>query len=302
MIESKGNSTQCNSAGRRGSLTVQQRAGSAPRSAGSAIQAPSAIAGFTASRPAAFTIALLAAAIFATVLTDSAALADDAAGSTAPRITPGDDSASAIRAETPAGSDIVRRGRRSADRSSDAGDGVASRVSRSGAGLFRAADVLWPLALLGILLGLAILVKRLSRRGGGVTAASPVIEVLARTSLSPRQNLCLVRLGRRLVLLGVGGEQAHTLVEISDPVEAAELIGAAARARPGSISSQFGEFLRSAAAGFRETPVDDANRTAESGADAADRMRVVAPPSARSEVHRVTEQLRSLKLRSAGVV
>lgn len=244
---------------------------------------------------------VVATAFLITILTGSHAMADEAPPPAATHFATNEGPASDNRPVSPAGNDIVRRSRRSVEQRNESGDAVASRVSRGSPGLFRASDVLWPLALLGILVALSVIVKRLSRRGGATAAGNPVIEVLARTALSPRQNLCLVRLGRRVVLLGVGGDQARTLVEINDPVEAAELIGAAAQARPGSISSQFSEFLRSAAAGFRETPPHEANRTADGGGSASDRPNVDSRFTARSELHRVTEQLRSLKLRGAGV-
>lgn len=52
---------------------------------------------------------------------------------------------------------------------------------------------------------------------------STVLRVVARTSLSPKHNLALVRLGRRFLLIGVSGDRVNTLCEVNDPDEVAEL-------------------------------------------------------------------------------
>ena len=77
------------------------------------------------------------------------------------------------------------------------------------------------LVVLAIILLLRIVLKRFSRpqmalKGGAV-------EVLARTSIQPRQHLLLVRLGRRLLLLGSTPSGLSTLSVVSDPEEVAEL-------------------------------------------------------------------------------
>ena len=101
------------------------------------------------------------------------------------------------------------------------------------------ARLLWPLAIvLGVIAALAALFRRWAPRsarfgGGGV------IEVLARHHLSPKQSLCLVRVGRRLVLVGVSPERISAVTEIGDPEEAAAVLSGIERGRPGSFSSVF---------------------------------------------------------------
>lgn len=53
---------------------------------------------------------------------------------------------------------------------------------------------------------------------------SNVLEVVARTSVSPKHTVALVRLGRRYVMVGLGGDQVTTLCEITDPDEVSELL------------------------------------------------------------------------------
>lgn len=103
-------------------------------------------------------------------------------------------------------------------------------------GLF---DLFWPLGIvLGLIFFCVLAVRRwmprASRWGGGQG-----IKVLSRHYLSGKQSLCLLRLGRRLVLVGITPDRVSTLVEIADPDEVAEVVSAVERGRPGSFTSLF---------------------------------------------------------------
>ena len=82
---------------------------------------------------------------------------------------------------------------------------------------------------LGIVIGLILTVKwfggRLFAAPGAGARASRAIQVLTRSPLSPRQQLVLIRVGRRLVLVADGGAQSSTVCEITDPDEVAALVG-----------------------------------------------------------------------------
>jgi flagellar biogenesis protein FliO len=86
-----------------------------------------------------------------------------------------------------------------------------------------------------------------------------LIEVLSRTALSPRQSLCLVRIGPRLVLLGVTPESVRALDVIPDADVAAQLTGQAAARRADSSSAEFARCLEQQSRAYAaEVPVDDA--------------------------------------------
>ncbi len=73
-------------------------------------------------------------------------------------------------------------------------------------------------------------------RGRGRRAG--LIELVSRTSLSPRQSLCLVRIGPRLVLVGVCPESIRALHAIEDPELTAQLAGqAAARSHESQVAA-----------------------------------------------------------------
>jgi flagellar biogenesis protein FliO len=78
--------------------------------------------------------------------------------------------------------------------------------------------------------------KRVGMPGMG-GRASGALQVVSRLSVSPRQQVLLIRVGRRLVMVGNSGTQMNPLCEIADPDEVAEMIGKAATERDESPSS-----------------------------------------------------------------
>lgn len=82
------------------------------------------------------------------------------------------------------------------------------------------------LGALAVVAGLIFAVRWLLRRWGasGQAGQAGPMEVLARASIAPRQQLLLVRLGKRLVLIGAGGGTMTTLAEVSDEAEVDELM------------------------------------------------------------------------------
>ncbi|GEM_PF-1025692 len=107
-------------------------------------------------------------------------------------------------------------------------------------------------ASLGAVVGVIVLLgwgyRVMSVRGGGWRPAlrgkhTPLIELVGRTPLSPRQSLCLVRIGPRLVLLGVTPDAVRALDVIDDADLTARLMGEAARRRADSSSAEFARCL-----------------------------------------------------------
>lgn len=107
--------------------------------------------------------------------------------------------------------------------------------------------------VLGVIAGLALLFKRLMpshRQGRG-----GLVEVVGRTHLSAKQSLNLVRVGRRLVLVGATPEGMRALCEIDDPREVMEILARV----PGSSASSSGQFeavLSEAASDFEASDLE----------------------------------------------
>jgi len=144
--------------------------------------------------------------IVAAVLSPSRAMgADDASGST-----------TAPAASRPAGADTRPVAKRSGaeDRAvpSDGGRGAAGTVGKT---------LLALAVVVALIVGLRIVLRRF--RAPGAARRGPM-SVLARTTVSARHELLLVRLGRRLVLVGRGPEGMAALTEVRDADEVADLV------------------------------------------------------------------------------
>jgi flagellar biogenesis protein FliO len=113
-------------------------------------------------------------------------------------------------------------------RARDADAASASTLNRPRQPWYRTG--LGALAIVLALVGIALVVARRylpTMR----TADSAALQVVARTGVTPRHSVALVRLGRRLVLVGVSGDRMRRLSEVTDPLEIAEILahtGAAA--------------------------------------------------------------------------
>ncbi len=102
------------------------------------------------------------------------------------------------------------------------------------------------LSSLAIVLGLFFAVVWFTRRAlpaAATSLPSEVVESLGRAPLSGRQQMQLVRVGNKLVLLSVTATGADTLTEITDPQEVDRISGLCQQNQPGSISSTFRQVL-----------------------------------------------------------
>ena len=99
---------------------------------------------------------------------------------------------------------------------------------------------------LAVCLGLFFLVVWVTKRNStSGTAALPVevIEPLGRVPLSGRQQLQLLRVGRKLVLLNVTSTSAKTITEITDPAEVDRLLGYCQQRKDTSVTASFRDVL-----------------------------------------------------------
>ncbi len=100
-------------------------------------------------------------------------------------------------------------------------------------------DMVWPLGIVLVLVSLCVWglrkwMPKSVRFGGGDT-----IRILSRKYLSGKQSLCLARIGRRVVLIGVTPDRISAISEITEPEEVASLVAAVERGRPDSFTSTF---------------------------------------------------------------
>lgn len=96
--------------------------------------------------------------------------------------------------------------------------------------------------VLGLFFALLWLAKRNMPRG--MTAiSSEVVKVLGRAPLSGRQQMHLVRIGNKLLLVSVTPNGAETLTEITDPQEVDHLTSLCEREQPTSVTRSFRNVL-----------------------------------------------------------
>jgi len=99
---------------------------------------------------------------------------------------------------------------------------------------------------LGVVLVAMFVAHRIWKKLGlpGVSGQlTGVLQVVSRLSVSPKQQILLVRVGRRLVLVGNSGNQMNSLCEIGDAEEAAAILGQNAVERDESVTTSFNAVL-----------------------------------------------------------
>lgn len=163
----------------------------------------------------------------------------------------------------------------------------------------------WPRLLMALaaVLALIFLLKAILKRlsGGGGLRSSKAVQVLSTQNLAPRQQLVLVRLGRRLVLIGNTGTAMNALCEISEPDEVAALLGQLSVEKSGPAARTFGAFMgRASRAGERKERPAHHDDHADADGDLEDDPRPAAPsaPNIRAanadELSGLLEKVRTL--------
>jgi flagellar biogenesis protein FliO len=96
--------------------------------------------------------------------------------------------------------------------------------------------------VLGLFLLLVWFQRRVSGHRGSMLPGE-VVQTLGRVPLNGRQEMHLVRVGNKLLLLAVTASSAETLTEITDAEEIERLSRTCRHEQPGSISASFREIL-----------------------------------------------------------
>jgi flagellar biogenesis protein FliO len=83
------------------------------------------------------------------------------------------------------------------------------------------------IAALAIVLGLIVLIKWLTARliGRSARTANGAVRILSRTAIAPRQQILLIRVGRRILVLADQGTTLSHLYSMTDADEISELMG-----------------------------------------------------------------------------
>jgi flagellar biogenesis protein FliO len=111
------------------------------------------------------------------------------------------------------------------------------------------------LIVIGIILLLRAAFRQMTSLPGG-GRGSKMVTVLSRSSVSPRQQVLVLQVGKRLLVVGDSGGRMHSLCEISDPDEIAMMIGQTRSAREAIAErnpASFMNLFRRASEPFSET-------------------------------------------------
>ena len=118
-------------------------------------------------------------------------------------------------------------------------DEANKTVARAGeTGSWSLRDFL-PLASVVALILIAAWVVKRSMPARRLLTGSGVLEIVARTPLSGKQTLVLVRMGPGLLLLGATPDRISRLGSVKDPEQVALMLGEIESTKPGSISETF---------------------------------------------------------------
>lgn len=102
---------------------------------------------------------------------------------------------------------------------------------------------------LGAVIGLILLLRLAGKRffqSPSIGRSTRAVQILARSVIAPRREVLLIRVGRRIIVVGESGAQMSPLGEISDPDEVAALVGQIQNERSESAARAFGNLFHHA--------------------------------------------------------
>jgi flagellar biogenesis protein FliO len=116
-------------------------------------------------------------------------------------------------------------------------------------------DIQRVLMALALVLGAIFLLRWIGQRlllKNGTLRGNKSIHVVSRSVISPKQQVIMLRVGKRLIVVGDSGGQLNPLCEISDPDEVASLIGESHK-ELAETGKSFGAMFRRAEEPFTES-------------------------------------------------
>jgi len=111
-----------------------------------------------------------------------------------------------------------------------------------------------------LILAAAVIIRK-AYPGMKMFSSLPMVQILGRTYLSPKQTMAMIKVDRRLVLLGVTEHSMTNLLTISDPEEVSRLMTQIDQHRSKRVTTSFGQLFTSERKLFGKTrPSHSANQ------------------------------------------
>jgi flagellar biogenesis protein FliO len=131
----------------------------------------------------------------------------------------------------------------------------------------------------------------------GVPRSTGAMKVLSRLLISPKQQLLMIQVGRRIVIVGDSSGQMSSISEITDGEEVAALMGQLTDEKSQSSMKAFGALFHREEEKFEEKPaaLDDPRLVADSPS-----AQDPAVESAREEIDDLADKIRHLSAQFGG--
>ena len=191
--------------------------------------------------------------------------------------------------------DVVRRG--SSPATTQPGSTTSSLV-RSTPGL----DVKRVFYSLAIVLCLIVGLRyggKLLFPGAQSFKASRAVQVVSRNVIAPKQQVLVLQVGRRVVVVGDTGQHLNTLCEITDPDEVASLLGQIRDAERDPVAKTFSSLFGRANSNYASSAaasdsVDDEDRLVQREDDVEVGLEDPALNTTRSELNGLMSKVRAM--------
>jgi flagellar protein FliO/FliZ len=115
-------------------------------------------------------------------------------------------------------------------------------------------------AALALVIVVIFLLRWIAQQFFGMPSAkktSRAVQVLGRSMISPKQQVLLLQVGKRVIVVGDSGGQMNPLAQITDPDEIAELAGKVQEDKAISSSKSFGSLFGKAQTKFDEPEANE---------------------------------------------
>ena len=111
---------------------------------------------------------------------------------------------------------------------------------------------------MGVVIGLIVILRYVVSKmypGVGASKGTKVVRVLSRSPIAPKQQVMLLQVGKRVIVIGDSAGQLSSLSEISDPDEVASLVGQLENVEVPVTGNRFSNLFNKAQDDFTDKPL-----------------------------------------------
>jgi len=133
------------------------------------------------------------------------------------------------------------------------------KTNAPGVGAGSSSSLISLLGALALVIGIIFALRGTLRRflGGAVAASqSPVVQVLTRVAVAPRNHVLLMRVGNRVLVVSDSAAGMRTLAQIDQPEEVADLLTAVASSKSTSAAGGFRQMLAHFNGSYAKAPAE----------------------------------------------